>query len=195
MKRFFTPTLFTLAFTSLAACLAIPSVSTADHHEEGAHATTADVDIPKQAVAVLFPTEGNDVRGVVLMEQKGSDIALRGKVINLTPGKHGFHIHQYGDLRSVDGKSAGGHYAPGGHDHGGPDSDARHAGDLGNITADQEGVAEFSMTVKKQQVHLLLGRAIVVHGGEDDLKSQPSGNAGPRVSLGVIGVANEEHGS
>jgi Cu-Zn family superoxide dismutase len=110
-------------------------------------------------------------------------------VRGLTEGKHGFHIHQFGDVRSADGKSAGGHFNPDGHDHGGPDSDKHHAGDLGNITANAEGLAEVNIKAKELKVISILGRSIVVHGGVDDLKSQPSGAAGPRVGVGVIGIA------
>ncbi|QDU81193.1 Superoxide dismutase [Cu-Zn] precursor [Polystyrenella longa] len=159
-----------------------------EDHE--AHSSSEKV--PKKAVAVLFPTQGNDVTGVITLEQKEDGVLLKGKVINLTPGKHGFHIHEYGDLRSKDGKSAGGHYSPEGHRHGSPDDKEHHAGDFGNIDANDEGTATIEVTAKDQKLHMLLGRAIVVHGGADDLKSQPSGNAGPRVSLGVIGLANSE---
>ncbi len=76
-------------------------------------------DLPQRAVAVLQHTKGNDkVRGVVLLTQTSAGVQLKGHVVGLTPGKHGFHIHEFGDLRSADGKSAGGHFNPDGHRHG-----------------------------------------------------------------------------
>lgn len=149
----------------------------------------SEVSAPDAGVAVLRATKGNRVRGVIRLRQTTEGVHLRGQVRGLTPGKHGFHIHEYGDLRSPDGKSAGGHYAPKGHRHGGPDAEEHHAGDLGNITADAQGVAQVDITAKDLKLHFIIGRSIVVHGGADDFESQPSGAAGPRVAFGVIGFA------
>lgn len=151
-----------------------------------------EVEVPMLGVAVLVPTEGSSVRGVVTFQQEGERVHVRGRVTGLTPGEHGFHIHQFGDLRSSDGTSAGGHFDPEGHPHGGPNDPRRHAGDLGNITANQQGVATIDATFNSFHLHHALGRGLVVHAGADDLKSQPSGNAGGRVAVGVIGVANPE---
>ena len=149
------------------------------------------VEKPNFGVARLIPTQGNDVRGTLLLVQREGKLRIVGRVENLEPGKHGFHVHQYGDLRAADGTSAGGHYNPEGHEHGAP-GEQSHAGDLGNITANDQGVAEVDMTTEHTKLHFLLGRAFVVHGGKDDLQSQPSGSAGPRVALGVIGVGNPD---
>lgn len=169
---------------SSLVCL-LPLIAIADHHE-GEH---GDHDIPKEAVAKLIPTVGNTVNGIIVLTQDGDDTHVTGEVWNLTPGEHGFHIHQYGDLRAGDGTSAGGHYNPDGHEHGGPDAEHRHAGDLGNITADSNGKAKVDVVAKGLKVHFVLGRSLVVHAGKDDLKSQPSGDSGPRVAVGVIGYA------
>ena len=67
-----------------------------------------------------------------------------------------------------------------------------HAGDLGNITANQQGVAKVDVSTDDTKLHFVLGRAFVVHGGADDLQSQPSGSAGPRVAVGVIGIGNRD---
>jgi Cu-Zn family superoxide dismutase len=110
----------------------------------------------------------------------------------LTKGKHGFHIHEFGDCNSPDGTSAGGHFNPEGKTHGAPMDMSRHEGDMGNLEADDSGKAylEYLDTViKLKGPNSIIGRSIIVHKGEDDLKSQPAGNAGPRVACGVIGVA------
>lgn len=171
----------TIAFSVVGLAVGVAQKSDDKHSEK--------VDVPKMAVAVVKPTRGNKVRGVVRLTQTEKGVRLQGRVRNLTPGKHGFHIHEFGDLRSPDGTAAGGHFNPDGHDHGGLEDDERHAGDLGNITADANGVAQIDVVAKDLKLHFVIGRSIVVHGKADDLKSQPSGDAGPRVALGVIGFA------
>jgi Cu-Zn family superoxide dismutase len=147
---------------------------------------------PMDAVAVLTPTQDNEVRGIFVLKQDVGMVHIKGNVQGLSPGKHGFHIHQFGDLRAADGGSAGGHHNPCGHQHGGPDDREHHAGDLGNIVANEMGVAVVDKKTKDFDLQSVIGRAIVVHGGADDLTSQPSGDAGPRVAVGIIGLANTE---
>ena len=148
-----------------------------------------------QAVAVLYPTEGNHISGVVTFTKESDGIRIVATIKGLSQGKHGFHIHKYGDCSAADGSSAGGHYNPDNVDHGGPDSDIRHAGDLGNIEAGADSVGNydrFDTHIAFDGLHSIIGRAIVVHSGEDDYSSQPSGNAGSRVACGVIGIAAEQ---
>lgn len=96
---------------------------------------TNDVAVTK-AIATLHSTEGSDVHGVVTFTKTDLGIQVVADVEGLTPGKHGFHIHEYGDCSAPDVTSAGGHFAPAGNPHGGPASMQRHIGDLGNITAE-----------------------------------------------------------
>ncbi|KAA5541114.1 superoxide dismutase family protein [Roseiconus nitratireducens] len=156
-----------------------------EHHEHGAG------ELPTLGIAVITPTKGNKVRGTLRLMQKGDELRIRGRISNLTPGEHGFHIHQFGDERGTDGTATGGHFNPDGHQHGAPGSTS-HAGDLGNITADAEGVAKVDVVTSGTKLHFILGRAFVVHAGKDDLASQPSGAAGARVATGVIGIGNPE---
>ena len=144
------------------------------------------------AICVLHPTEGNDVKGIVTFTNTDAGVKVVADLEGLTPGKHGFHVHQYGDCSAPDGTSAGGHFNPDNKDHGGPNDVDRHVGDLGNITAGDDGKAHLELIDKVISLngpHSIIGRAIVVHQGEDDLTSQPSGNAGARVACGVIGIA------
>lgn len=156
-------------------------------------ATVSAADAPRaSAVAVLEPTEGNTVRGVLRFVQTPNGVRITGLISNLTPGEHGFHVHEFGDLTSRDGSAAGGHFNPENRSHGGPESDHRHVGDLGNITADKEGNAVVNVldpALALSGSRSIIGRSIVVHAQPDDLSSQPSGNAGARVAVGVIGLS------
>jgi Cu-Zn family superoxide dismutase len=146
------------------------------------------------AVCILYPTEGNETTGIVKFTQTSEGIKIVADVKGLTPGKHGFHIHQFGDCSLLDGKSAGGHFNPDDKKHGAPDGSERHVGDLGNLVADEEGNAHFEWTdsyISFTGMNSVLGRAIIVHAGEDDLTSQPTGNAGARLACGVIGLAKQ----
>ena len=169
-----------------AGAMLIGSEPRAERHE-------VEPDLPKQGVAVLYPTRGHQVRGMIEFTETQSGVRIKGLVRGLEPGKHGFHIHEFGDLRSPDGTAAGGHFDPAGHKHGAPGDEEHHYGDLGNITADDEGVANIDMTADWMKLHFILGRGLVVHAGPDDLQSQPSGDAGDRVALGVIGVAQPQN--
>jgi len=155
------------------------------------HAAPAGGEVTK-AVAVLHPTKDSKVEGVVTFLKQGSAIRVEGRVTGLTPGKHGFHVHEFGDVSSEDGMATGAHFDIAKHMHGGPDDKDRHSGDLGNIEADASGKATIKMTDKGIALHganSILGRALIVHAMPDDLKSQPSGNAGARIAQGVVGVA------
>ena len=151
-----------------------------------------------KAVAVLKGDAG--VGGVITFEQEaeGGPTTIKGKLLGLKAGKHGFHIHQWGDLS--DGcKSAGPHFNPFGKTHAGPTDTNRHVGDLGNIEVKADGQeTEVNITDSLVQLvgqHSVIGRSVVVHEKEDDLgkggneESLKTGNAGGRVGCGVIGIA------
>lgn len=147
---------------------------------------------PTKAMAVIHATKGNKVSGTVSFLQMDGFVQINGILTGLKPGKHGFHIHEFGDESSPDGAAAGGHFNPGKKPHGGPNSEEHHAGDLGNIVADKNGKANIEIKAKGLSLsgpHSIIGRGLVVHVGEDDLHSQPAGNAGGRAGVGVIGIA------
>ena len=147
---------------------------------------------PTKAIAVLHPTAGNTVTGLVTFTKSGQEIKVVADITGLTPGKHGFHVHEFGDCSSSDGNSAGGHFNPGHKDHGAPDASDRHAGDLGNVEADTSGKAHLEWSDKVMKLSgadSIIGRSVIVHEKEDDLKTQPTGNSGGRLACGVIGVA------
>src|SRR3954453_13136372 len=82
----------------------------------------------REAVAMLIPMKSSGVAGTIVMKQEKGYVQVTGEVTGLKPGKHGFHIHMFGDLRAPDGMSAGGHYNPHGHPHGGPETKEHHEG-------------------------------------------------------------------
>jgi Cu-Zn family superoxide dismutase len=157
---------------------------------------TADMMKPvTKAIAVLHPTQGNQAKGTVRFTQEGKDgVKVVADLTGLTPNSsHGFHIHEFGDCSAPDATSAGGHYNPGNHPHAGPDAEHRHAGDMGNVKANEQGNAHLEITLKGLTVgnhpNPILGRAVILHAKADDLKSQPTGDAGARIACGVIGAA------
>jgi Cu-Zn family superoxide dismutase len=145
-----------------------------------------------KAVCVLHPTKGYNVTGLVTFTKVKNGVKIVADVEGLTPGKHGFHIHEYGDISASDGTSIGGHFNPTNKKHGSPDSQERHVGDLGNLTAGANGQAHYERIDKVISLngpYSIIGRGIIVHAGEDDFVTQPTGNAGARVADGVIGIA------
>ncbi len=159
--------------------------------EENNYQLKGDSGITK-AVCVIHPTEGSDVKGVVTFTKEGDSIKVVADIEGLTPGKHGFHIHEYGDCTAPDGTSTGGHFNPTNQPHGAPTDEHRHVGDLGNLVAGKDGKAHYEWTdhvISFSGKNSIIGRGIVIHAGEDDLHTQPTGNAGKRVACGVIGIA------
>lgn len=148
-----------------------------------------------RAVAVLSPTASNTAAGTVQFSAVPGGVAVKATLKGLAPGAHGFHVHEFGDCTAPDGASAGGHFNPKGSPHGAPTDSAHHAGDLGNVTAAADGTATLQWTdpaMKLDGPDGVIGHAVIVHANPDDLKTQPTGNAGGRVACGVVGVAKGE---
>jgi superoxide dismutase, Cu-Zn family len=164
----------------------------------GAHAFQAQknkhqlVDRIRKAICIISPTQGNNVAGIVAFTKTDSGIFVVADLSGLSQGKHGFHIHEYGDCNSADGSSAGSHFNPEWKSHGAPSDMIRHIGDLGNIEADGSGNAHLQFIDRMLSFegdYSIIGRSVIVHKSEDDLKTQPTGNAGSRVACGVIGIS------
>lgn len=169
----------------IPAVVVFCATSTAPAQEKSAASVT-------RAIAVIHPTEGNQVHGTVTFTKKKGGVHVVAELNGLAPGAHGFHVHAFGDCSANDGTSAGVHFNPTSMPHAGPAAEKRHAGDLGNITADESGVAKLDVLdshLRLEGTDSIIGRSVIVHAKADDLTSQPSGNAGARVGCGVIGVA------
>ncbi len=143
-----------------------------------------------QAMATLQPREGSTAGGTVTFTAIPGGVTIHAEVHGATPGKHGLHLHENGDCSAPDFSSAGGHFNPTGAPHGGPNAPEHHAGDLGNITVGEDGTGTLDLTshmlTVKEGPASVLGKAVVLHAGEDDLASQPSGSSGERIACGVV---------
>jgi Cu-Zn family superoxide dismutase len=144
------------------------------------------------ATIALAPASGSLVSGRLSAMAMGGGVHITGDVGGLAPNStHGLHVHEKGDCSAADASSAGPHFNPAGHAHGGPASSMHHAGDLPNISAGADGVAHVNvhvmgLTLGGAASSNIVGRALVVHATADDYASQPAGNSGARVACGVI---------
>ncbi|ODT97979.1 MAG: hypothetical protein ABS79_06650 [Planctomycetes bacterium SCN 63-9] len=183
MKKFAAPLAVAALLGGGALLMSTGSVSAQHEKEkEGAGHT--------KAVAVLFPTKDSKAGGRVTFTKQGRGVHVHAEITGLTPGKHGFHIHEFG-VYSDDGMAAGGHFNPHNAKHANHDAAKRHVGDLGNITANENGNATLDLDDDHLAFHgpnSIIGRGVVVHAKADDF-SQPVGNAGGRVAVGTVAIA------
>jgi Cu-Zn family superoxide dismutase len=161
----------------LAGCLALGACATVSLEEPTAR-------------VVIRPASGSSVSGQLVFVQTGSIVRIRGELSGHSPGPKGIHIHEKGDCSARDASSAGGHFNPHRLRHGASPVGS-HAGDLGNVVFDAAGRATVDMRVRgisvsRSAIDGIIGRAVVVHAQPDDLKTDPTGNAGGRVACGVI---------
>lgn len=171
-------------------------------HQNISNEMKEEASTPREAICIMNPEANQVARGIVHFVQASilAKTQINAEFTGLTPNnKHGFHIHQYGNLKNGC-ITAGPHYNPHAQVHGGPNSAVRHVGDLGNVQADENGNS--TLTMEDSQVTLygpfsVIGRACVLHRDTDDLgtadneESKKTGNAGPRIACGVIGLAKE----
>jgi superoxide dismutase, Cu-Zn family len=144
----------------------------------------------QKAAATLAPTAGNRTAGTVAFTPNGDRVRVLAKISGLTPGSHGFHIHEKGDCSAADASSAGGHFNPMDRAHGNPAMGEHHGGDMPMLLADASGDATLDVTLDTATLgsgpNGIVGRSVVVHKDPDDFKTQPAGNSGARVACGVI---------
>ena len=157
--------------------------------------TGAEPELLTEALGILTPTEGSQVTGSIKFAQSEGAVRVTATIQGLQPDSvHGWHIHEFGDLSSPDGKAMGGHYNPSAMSHGLPNNPKRHAGDLGNLKADSRGEAIKEITVDNITINgsknPILGRGLIIHAETDD-GGQPTGNSGSRIAQGVIGLPNK----
>ncbi|MEM1057453.1 MAG: superoxide dismutase family protein [Bacteroidota bacterium] len=154
------------------------------------------------ATARLDPLGESAATGTVTFTATDEGLRVEYNLVGIELGNHGFHVHENGACGRGDdgtpGGAAGGHFNPLGAPHGSPEGDreTRHVGDLGNVTSEAGGVTggvargEFvDPLISLAGPTSILDRAVVLHQGEDDLTSQPSGAAGDRIACGVVQLA------
>lgn len=150
------------------------------------------VEVKKLAFTLDSKSESNAKGEVTFVEENG-EVTFTANLTGLEPGIHAIHIHEKADCSSPDGKSAGGHWNPTNKKHGKwGDPTGYHRGDIGNFTADENGEGTITLTTDEWCIDCedekknIVGKGIIVHAGEDDFTSQPSGDAGARVSCGGV---------
>lgn len=147
---------------------------------------------PLSAGATLKDKDGKEVGAATLIETpEGVRVAVTG--YRLPPGSHGLHVHAVGRCDPPDFTSAGGHFNPGGKQHGRLNPAGAHAGDLPNLVVAASGEAGIDVSTKAFSLapgpNSLLGEkgtSIVVHANPDDEKTDPTGNSGGRIACGVV---------
>lgn len=154
------------------------------------------------AKAYMFSADNRTNLGALefVQDLSSNEVKITGTLTGIFPeGKHGFHVHDIGDIGN-ECQNAKGHYNPEGKNHGGPSASVRHVGDLGNVRSDASGKVEVLITDSVIQLigpHSIIGRAMVIHKDVDDLglgnysDSLTTGHAGARLGCGVIGITSE----
>lgn len=174
-----------------------PAASTAEKTAPKAATPATSVVLKKGvqfATAKLEPKSGSKAGGTVSFTKEGNGIRVVANVTGVAPGKHGFHIHEKGDCSAEDATSAGGHFNPAHLEHGAPNAKIRHAGDFGNIDIKKDGTGLLKIEVKDPKDFSawadIAGKAVILHEKADDLKTQPTGDAGKRIACGVIALTH-----
>lgn len=156
----------------------------------GARDRTPDDPGRRTATATLAPRSDTGVTGDAIFVETPDGVEATVSVAHAQPGKHGLHLHEVGDCSHPEAKSAGDHFEPGHELHGAPHSDEHHAGDMGNleVEADGTGTATVMLTdvTIRPSERSIIGKSLVVHAGEDDFATQPSGDSGTRIACGVV---------
>jgi superoxide dismutase, Cu-Zn family len=155
-----------------------------------AAAAAAPASAPRTLEVPLEAKSNSKLKGKAVLTETEAGVKVVLTLEGVEPGDHGAHVHEKGDCSAPDGASAGGHFNPGGHDHGLPGAEKRHLGDLGNITIGKDGKGTLDFTaqganLKPTDAASFVGRSIIVHAKKDD-GGQPTGNAGGRIGCGVI---------
>lgn len=136
--------------------------------------------------------------GILDFAQIGGIVRINGTLKGLSPGPHGFHVHEKGDIGAAC-MSAAAHFNPAMKEHGAPEDNDRHVGDLGNINVPASGETTFSVddgVISLRGPFSIIGRTIVIHEKADDLgkggneASKQTGNSGARIACGIIGIVN-----
>lgn len=176
----------------LAACVNNPENDAAPDDEVDAVETSSGKD---SDITVSLINQDSETIGKAVLTESNEGVKIALEAEGLTPGQHGFHIHEHGVCEPENKfESAGGHFNPFNKEHGTLNPKGPHAGDLPNIIVQADGTVSEEIdtelvTLKKDEPNSLLkrgGTSLVIHADADDYKTNPAGNAGERVACGVI---------
>lgn len=164
-----------------------------DQNEEITEEVVEKTDESKQLSILMEPRSDSKTRGTVSFTENGGLVTMHGVFEGLTPGMHAIHLHEKADCSAADGTSTGGHWNPTFERHGKwGDAEGYHRGDIGNFEADESGKGMVHFETDQwcigcdDETKNIIGKSVIVHQGVDDFVSQPTGDAGGRISCGGI---------
>lgn len=186
-----------LVIILLALCFATACKESKKESEvnmEEMEESTPDISAETKELAVKLESKSeSNVSGTVFFKEENGIVTMTAMINGLSEGTHAIHIHEKSDCSAPDGTSAGGHWNPTGQPHGKwKSSEGFHKGDIGNFEASTDGKGTLTMATDEWCIGCgdsnkdILGKGIIVHQGADDFVTQPTGNAGGRVSCGGI---------
>ncbi|MGS2760756.1 superoxide dismutase family protein [Sinomicrobium sp. M5D2P9] len=155
--------------------------------------TETKTETSNELTVVMEPKSESNVKGTVIFKEENGEITMTATFEGMAPGEHAIHLHEKADCSAADGTSTGGHWNPTFEKHGKwGDAEGYHKGDIGNFTADQDGKGSITFSTDKwcmdcdDDTKNIVGKAVIVHQGVDDFTTQPTGDAGGRISCGGI---------
>jgi Cu-Zn family superoxide dismutase len=153
----------------------------------------AEPEVSKSVSVTMEPKSKSTAQGEVYFSEANGVVSLEAKFSGLTPGTHAIHLHEKADCSAADATSSGGHWNPTHAKHGKwGDAEGYHKGDIGNFEVGEDGSGKITMLTDQwcigcgDETKDILGKAVIVHEGKDDFKTQPTGDAGGRVACGGI---------
>lgn len=180
----------------MTLCFLLSACGTGSQQNEQSEDTSTEQQAEEEkdatATAKMEAASGSNVTGEAKFSDEDGKVRFELTVENLTPGEHAVHLHEKGDCSAEDASSAGGHWNPTMKPHGKRgDGTSYHKGDIGNMNVGTDGKGTMNITVEGWSIGgadstNVVGKSVIVHEKADDFTSQPSGNAGARVSCGVI---------
>lgn len=178
-----------ITMSAAVLVLGLAACGSPEPADETTDETAMETPAPAQAVATLQTADGAQV-GTATATETPDGVKISVNAMNMPPGEHGVHVHMTGTCEGPDFTSAGGHWNPEDKQHGLENADGQHAGDMPNLDVDDNGTGTLEYTLKGGATFAGLmdedGSAFMVHEGEDDQMTDPSGDSGSRIACGVF---------